>query len=706
MSISQLSRDLQDRILDGTKIQWYLDRVRAWDREEHIAPVTIDMALTTTCNLACKFCVAPATKILMADFTWKAIKDVVEGDMVIGFDEHKPKGTYAQYYPTKVTAVMKRKGARLHRLINKSTKDYLFITNEHPVLCNGHRWRPPSRFRAERIRFFTSPYETDFRDCYEYKLGYLKGALEGDGTFGRYKCNGYDVHKCKLQTDDLEIPDRCEAFLKDLFGNVAHRPKDRRIVTVNSKEAVNQLRDSIAWKAVWMPTKEMARGYLAGIFDTEGSLSTVLRISQLENVNSGVCKNIVRALELWGYKFVKEPKGYRIQGGYAEISRFLGQTKPAVQRKIAKLYKGSIPGTLAVTHDTRANDLWVHNIETESHTYVANGFAVHNCYATLQHNTKYKITKEHMTAFLDDAAEIGVKGVSLVSDGESSISPAYEHTITYGHSKGLAMASGTNAYLLSGGLLRRVLPCLTYLRVNISGGTEKGYCKIMGAKPKHYYQVLANIADMVSLKEQGYHDCTIGMQMVFKPDYESEVLPLAKLAVSLGVDYLQIKHCSDDEFNTLGVKYGDYEKCYPTLQEAERLSTSKTLIKVKWSKIQECSAQGAIRSYQRCYGPPFLLQISGTGLIAPCGMLFNERYAKDYHMGNITQQRFKDVWKSDAYWNVIRRLASDKFNAQRMCGSLCLQHSVNKFLDKYKKGELTLESQAPTEDLPLHGKFV
>src|SRR5258705_13413428 len=45
-------------ILDGTKIGWHLDRVRAWERGERIAPITIDMALTRACNYACSFCYA------------------------------------------------------------------------------------------------------------------------------------------------------------------------------------------------------------------------------------------------------------------------------------------------------------------------------------------------------------------------------------------------------------------------------------------------------------------------------------------------------------------------------------------------------------------------------------------------------------------------------------------------------------------------
>jgi MoaA/NifB/PqqE/SkfB family radical SAM enzyme len=332
------------------------------------------------------------------------------------------------------------------------------------------------------------------------------------------------------------------------------------------------------------------------------------------------------------------------------------------------------------------------------------------CYRFLQKNENHKIKTEHMTAFLDDCAEIGVKGVSLVSDGESSISPCYAHTISHGHSLGLSIASGTNAYLLRGDLLEEVFPKLTYLRVNISAGEQERYDEIMGTKgkPDFFSQVCQNIRDMVRMKKAGLSQCTVGMQMVFKPDYEDQLIPLAKLAVELEADYLVIKHCSDDEFGTLGVKYGDYERTYPTLLAAQSLSNDRTRIQVKWSKINECTANGAVRTYQRCYGAPFLLQISGTGLVAPCGMLFNERYKEWAHMGNITQQRFKDIWQSEKYWQTMKYLASEQFNAQQMCGSLCLQHSLNKALDFYKKGNFKLDDIEPKkgEMPPEHLSFI
>src|SRR5580700_2851846 len=43
------------------------------------------------------------------------------------------------------------------------------------------------------------------------------------------------------------------------------------------------------------------------------------------------------------------------------------------------------------------------------------------CYAMLQENERKVQTKEIVFNFLEDAAEIGVKGISFISDGESTV---------------------------------------------------------------------------------------------------------------------------------------------------------------------------------------------------------------------------------------------------------------------------------------------
>src|SRR5437764_1383769 len=72
----------QRLILDGTKIGWHLDRVRAWERGERIAPITIDMALTRACNYACGFCYATLQEndrqTITTDVAYRFLDDCAE----------------------------------------------------------------------------------------------------------------------------------------------------------------------------------------------------------------------------------------------------------------------------------------------------------------------------------------------------------------------------------------------------------------------------------------------------------------------------------------------------------------------------------------------------------------------------------------------------------------------------------------------------
>lgn len=321
------------------------------------------------------------------------------------------------------------------------------------------------------------------------------------------------------------------------------------------------------------------------------------------------------------------------------------------------------------------------------------------CYAMLQENDRQVITRDVMYRFLDDCAEIGVKAISLVSDGESTLSPAYIATIKRGAELGISMASGTNGFIFNRSKLEEILPHLTYLRINFSAGTRERYSEIMGVRPQAYDRVVQNIRDMVDIKRKNALGVTIGMQMVLMPQDADQILPYAQLGKELRPDYAMIKHCSDDEDNNLGVDYDGYARLYDLLSQAEALSDNDYKVVVKWSKIK---ADGK-RRYQRCYGAPFILQVSGSGLVAPCGMLFNERYKK-FHIGNIVERGFKDIVFSDRYWEVMSYLASSNFNAQTMCGTLCLQHCVNQYLDEYKKGRLTLIT--PPGPLPKHINFI
>ncbi|OGX53931.1 MAG: radical SAM protein [Omnitrophica WOR_2 bacterium RIFOXYA12_FULL_38_10] len=321
------------------------------------------------------------------------------------------------------------------------------------------------------------------------------------------------------------------------------------------------------------------------------------------------------------------------------------------------------------------------------------------CYGQLQANDEKLMSKDVISRFLDDAAEIGVKAVSFVSDGESTCSEHLYDAIIRGKGNGLDIALGTNGYLLKDERLEEVLPCLTYLRFNISAADPISYSKIMGCKESAFFKVDNTIKKCVEIKKRQKLKVTIGLQMVLMPQFFEMIVPLAVYGKEVGVDYTVIKHCCDDVLGSLGVDYSKYLGLKDVLKEAESYSAQDYLVKVKWTKLL---SEGK-RKYAQCYGPPFILQLSGSGLVAPCGGLFHTRY-KDYHIGNIVDKSFKEIWKSDRYWEVMGLIASKDFDARKVCGTLCLQHMTNEFLWDLKNNKMSFDE--PDNIPPEHINFI
>jgi MoaA/NifB/PqqE/SkfB family radical SAM enzyme len=324
------------------------------------------------------------------------------------------------------------------------------------------------------------------------------------------------------------------------------------------------------------------------------------------------------------------------------------------------------------------------------------------CYSQLQHNEGHELTRQNLLDFADDIAEIGLKAVSLVSDGESTCHPGWADFIKRATDNGVDAAIGTNGYAITEDQFREVLPRLAYVRFNISAAEEAAYTRIHGVSAKAYHQVLDNIRTAVRLKREKGLAVTLGLQMVLTKDCADQVVPLAKLGRELGADYTVIKHCSDSELGELGVDYDWYAGLEKTLKEAEALSTAGYLVKAKWSKLMNRGR----KKYTQCLAIPFMVQFSGSGLVAPCGFLFNERYRDKYHIGNIAETRFKDIFRGERYWEVVDFLASQDFDANRMCGTNCLQHKVNEFLWDVKTGAVDIDKLEVPKEKPLHVNFI
>jgi MoaA/NifB/PqqE/SkfB family radical SAM enzyme len=73
---------------------------------------------------------------------------------------------------------------------------------------------------------------------------------------------------------------------------------------------------------------------------------------------------------------------------------------------------------------------------------------------------------------------------------------------TTGPRRGLQIGTSSNGLRLTPEVLERILPGLTYLRFNFSGGDKHRWAQIMGLKQPLYDRVVANIKAAMAIKKR------------------------------------------------------------------------------------------------------------------------------------------------------------------------------------------------------------
>lgn len=134
-------------------------------------------------NLPWWKCLEENTPVLMADLTWKPVKDVQVGDYVLGFDEHSRAGK-RRYRKSRVVA---RRASRRECVKIATTEGSLVLTPDHLVLIKtklgtGQRL---SWIRADSLKpgdtmcsIGAQPWATERTR----EAGYLAGFFDGEGS--------------------------------------------------------------------------------------------------------------------------------------------------------------------------------------------------------------------------------------------------------------------------------------------------------------------------------------------------------------------------------------------------------------------------------------------------------------------------------------------------------------------------------------------
>jgi DNA repair photolyase len=368
------------------------------------------------CSHACVYCLGGETDILMADGRTRPLAEIRPGDAIYGTVR---RGPYRRYVLTEVRDHWSTVKPAFRVVLQDGTE--LIASGDHRFLT-GRGWKFVDRGQRQRAHltrndkmmgvgaFARAPVESE-----DYRRGYLCGVIRGDAHIGSYSYSYGQVHRFRLALADMQALRRARGYLGETgvatqefeFANVAGaRPMSA--IRTSRRDSVAHIRNLIEWPR--HASDDWCKGFLAGIFDAEGSNSRgVLRLSKCD---PAVIDWSTWAFRRLGFDVVVENPGHangirvvRLRGGLRERLRFFHTVDPAITRK------REFAGT-AIKSDARLGvesveplgvELPLFDITTGTGDFIANGVVSHNCFARPTH--KYL----DMNAGRDFEKEIVVK---------------------------------------------------------------------------------------------------------------------------------------------------------------------------------------------------------------------------------------------------------------------------------------------------------
>jgi DNA repair photolyase len=359
------------------------------------------------CSHSCSYCASGDTPILMADGRTKPLAEIRVGDAIYGtvWD-----GKYRRYVTTLVLDHWWTVKPAYRVTLEDGTDlvasgDHRFLSDrgwKHVTGSEQGRNRRPHLTVSNKL-LGTGRFASPPGDGPEYRRGYLCGMIRGDGHLGSYSYPrpgraNVNVHQFRLALVDLEGLQRVRKYLADLDVATTEFVLQK---AVGARKQVDAIRNStrlgvaavsaiVAWPHA--PSAEWRKGFLAGIFDAEGSYSRgILRIC---NTDRAIVHQITMCLRRFGFSFAIEtrqqakPVTYvRLLGGLREHLRFFHTVDPAITRKRTiegTAIKNNAP-LRVVSIEPLGVDLPLYDITTGTGDFIANGLVSHNCFARPSH---------------------------------------------------------------------------------------------------------------------------------------------------------------------------------------------------------------------------------------------------------------------------------------------------------------------------------
>jgi DNA repair photolyase len=358
------------------------------------------------CTHSCVFCLHGDTPILMADGTTGLLARLSPGDLIVGTEV---RGRYRRYVTTEVLAHWSTIKPAYRVTLEDGTEliasgDHRFLTGRGWKFVVGTGSGPGQRphLTTNNELLGTGGFASGPDRSSDYKRGYLCGMVRGDGHIGSSTylvADGTErrSHRFRLALADWEALRRAHEFLLD--GSVYMEGSAfsvggggrRAMLAISStvERRIARIEELIRWPL--SPSDDWRKGFLAGIFDAEGSCGgQALRIHNKDRV---ILDWTAACLSHYRFDHVEDapkPNGctsIRIRGGLRERLRFFHLTDPAITRKrtVQGMALKSDAKTRVASVEPLGTAMRLYDITTGTGDFIANGVVSHNCFARPTH---------------------------------------------------------------------------------------------------------------------------------------------------------------------------------------------------------------------------------------------------------------------------------------------------------------------------------
>lgn len=307
----------------------------------------------------------------------------------------------------------------------------------------------------------------------------------------------------------------------------------------------------------------------------------------------------------------------------------------------------------------------------------------HFCYTKYLGHQQLEIPRDLLLKIMRELGDAGVRSIFFQGTGEPLMNSACADAIVEAKRFNVDIALQTNGVLMDNNFLDKAMSSISWMRISSLELNSNIYSKTHGCSELQHKKVMENLKYAVHLRKKENLDTIIaGMIMVFP--YNAEyVYDTVKMLKDIGLDYVMIRSAQISLYNPEHNWDRELHKKYKKIfEKTELLEDSEFKVSMRWDQFGyvERGHKKLYQPFEKCYGLEFETMIDADACVYPCFIFWRN---KDYCIGNLHNNTFEEIWKSDRRKDILKKIYNE-WNLKECALTNCKQVHINEDLWELK----------------------